>query len=200
MQDELHTIAKKSVHSVMILVSRQFVVNIISLVAFLIVTSILPPRDIGIFTAVIAIQRIISFFTDFGFGAALIQKKGELTNKDIATTFTLQAVITGTIFLLVLIFRNEIAQLLHVADQGKFLLLTLVFTIFLSSFKTIPSVLLERGINFGKLVIPQIVESLLFNGILVILVLQGYGIESFAWGFLVSGIIGVPIYYCFFRS
>lgn len=192
---DIKNVAKKSIHGVLVLISRQFVLNIISLLAFLVVTSILAPREIGIFTAIIAIQRIISFFTDFGFGAALIQKKDELTKKDISTTFTLQALVTFVIFLTVFLLQDFIAGIFGFADQGKFLLVALVFTIFLSSFKTVPSVLLERSINFGKLVIPQIAESLVFNGLLVILVINGFGISSFAWAFLISGVVGIPFYY-----
>ncbi len=189
------TVAKRSVHSVFYLISRQFFLNIISFVAFLVVTSVLAPREIGIYTAIIAVQRIISFFTDFGFGAALIQKKGEVSQKDITTTFTLQAGVTLSIFLIVLLLQDYILTLFDLAEGGRFLLLVLVFSIFLSSFKTIPSVLLERGINFGKLIIPQIIESLAFNITLVVLVLKGYGINSFAWAFLFSSLIGIPFYY-----
>lgn len=192
---DIKSVAKRSINRVLVLISRQFLLNIISLLSFLVVTSVLAPSEIGIFTAIIAIQRIISFFTDFGFGAALIQKKTELSQKDITTTFTLQAGVTLTIFLVVFALQDYIAQLFGFSDQGKYLLLALVFSIFMSSFKTIPAVMLERSINFGKLVIPQIAESLVFNVLLVILVLQGFGISSFSWAFLVSSIIGIPFYY-----
>jgi len=71
----------------------------------------------------------------------------------------------------------------------------LIFTIFLSSFKTIPSILLERKIRFDKLVLPQIAEVLIFNIILITLMLKNFGIESFSWAFLVSSIAGIPLYY-----
>ncbi|HRN70181.1 MAG TPA: oligosaccharide flippase family protein, partial [Candidatus Woesebacteria bacterium] len=170
---EVRSLAKRSIHGVLILISRQFLLNIISFGAFIFVTAVLSPQEIGIFTAIIAIQRIISFFTDFGFGAALIQKKESLTNQDIATTFTLQFSVTLAIFLIVFLVQDFLAGLFGYSDAGKYLLLSLVFSIFVSSFKTIPAVMLERGINFGKLVIPQIAESLVFNGLLVILELQG---------------------------
>ncbi len=192
---EIRSLARRSIHGVLILISRQFVLNIISFGAFLFVTAILSPKEIGIFTAIIAIQRIISFFTDFGFGAALIQKKDKLTQQDISTTFTLQFGVTLIIFLLVFLFKDLIAGIFGYSDVGTYLLLSLVFSIFVSSFKTIPAVMLERGINFGKLVIPQIAESIAFNGLLVILVVQGFGISSFTWAFLVSSLVGVPFYY-----
>lgn len=192
---DLALLGKQSVKGVFALISRTFVLQLISLGAFLIISSILLPVDIGIYTAVIAIQRVISFFTDFGLGAALIQKKDELTQKDLQTSFTIQAGITLFIFLVVFLFRNQISGFLHLNDQGTNLLLALVFTIFLSSFKTIPSILLERKILFNKLVIPQVAESIVFNILLVALVLKGFRVDSYTYAFLGAGIIGIPFYY-----
>lgn len=191
----IDSIAKKSVKGIFALTSRTFFLNLISLGAFLVVTSVLPPKDIGLYTAVIAIQRIISFFTDFGLGAALIQKKDELEQRDLMTSFTLQFLLTFTIFLIVFLLQNQIGSFLKLTYDARMLLLSLVFTIFLSSFKTIPSILLERSINFSRLVIPQIVEALFFNGILILLVLSGYNISAFTWAFLISSLCGIPAYY-----
>ncbi len=188
-------IIKGSIRGVFTLISRTFFLNAISFVAFLIITSILGASEIGIYTAVIAIQRIISFFTDFGLGAALIQKKQELKQEDITTTFTVQAGISLLIFFLVSLSIGMLAGFLKLNNEAQRLLLVLVFTIFLSSFKTIPSILLERTLNFGKLILPQIIESLAFNVILVAFVLGGNGIDSFSWAFLISSLIGIPFYY-----
>lgn len=188
-------IIRRSMRGVFTLISRTFFLNIISFVSFLVITSVLGASEIGIYTAVIAIQRVISFFTDFGLGAALIQKKEKLKQEDITTSFTVQATISLLIFILIVVFLGKFAVFLKLSLEAQRLLLVLVFTIFLSSFKTIPSILLERSINFGKLVIPQIAESLVFNGILVLLTLSGYGISSFSWAFLISSLIGIPFYY-----
>ena len=196
MQDfELDAIAKKSVKGVLALVSRTFLLNIISLGAFFVITSILAPATIGIYTAVIAVQRIVSFFTDVGFGAALIQKKEEITQDDVKTTFTLQAGLTLLILIVVFVFRTQISDLVNIGDDGEKLLLVLILTIFLSSFKTIPSILLERTIKFEKLIIPQIAESIVFNTVLIFLAIRGQGINAFPWAFLISSIIGIPFYY-----
>lgn len=188
-------IIRRSMRGVFTLISRTFFLNIISFVSFLVITSVLGASEIGIYTAVIAIQRVISFFTDFGLGAALIQKKEKLKQEDITTSFTVQATISLLIFILIVVFLGKFAVFFKLDIEAQRLLLVLVFTIFLASFKTIPSILLERSINFGKLVIPQIAESLVFNGILVLLTLSGYGLSSFSWAFLISSLIGIPFYY-----
>ena len=188
-------IIKRSIRGILSLISRTFLVNIISLAAFLVITSVLRAQEIGIYTAVIAIQRVLSFFTDFGLGAALIQKKDELKQEDITTSFTVQAGISSTIFIVVVLSIGWFASFFKLNTDAQMLLLVLIFTIFLSSFKTIPSILLERSLKFSNLVIPQIVEAIVFNGILVGLTLSGYGVSSFSWAFLISSIVGIPFYY-----
>jgi O-antigen/teichoic acid export membrane protein len=188
-------IIKRSIRGIFALISRTFFLNIISFVAFLVITSVLSASQIGIYTAVIAIQRVISFFTDFGLGAALIQKKEELKQEDISTSFTIQAGISFTIFVIVALLIRFFAGFFKLNMDAQMLLLALVFTIFLSSFKAIPSILLERNLKYNKLVIPQIAEALVFNGILVWLTLRGLGISSFTWAFLISSIVGIPFYY-----
>lgn len=188
-------LVKRSVQGVFTLISRTFFLNIISFLAFLVIASVLNAQQIGVFVAVIAIQRVISFFTDFGLGAALIQKKHELRQEDITTTFTIQTLISLLIFIFVFVFLKMLANFFKLNFEAQALLLVLVFTIFLSSFKTIPSVLLERSLKFGKLVLPQVVEGLVFNAVLVVLVLGGFGISSFSFAFLISALIGIPFYY-----
>ena len=188
-------LGKSSLHSILALVSRTFVLQLIQIAASLIIFSILAPNEVGIYVAVIAIQRIISFFTDFGLGAALIQNKQEVTQNDLKTTFTVQAAVTFGIFLVIFLFSDIISDYFEIGAAGKWLLISLVATIFISSFKIIPSILLERKIQFQKLVIPQVTESLVFNTILILLVIKGFGLSSYSYAFIISSLVTVPLYY-----
>lgn len=192
---DISILRKRSVHGVLALVSRTFVLNLISLLSFLVISTQLLARDLGIYVAVLAIQRVISFFTDFGLGAALVQKKDEVTSDDIRTAFTIQSGVTFFIFVLIFILKDTISSFFKLEPSGEHLLLVLVFSIFLSSFKTIPSILLERAVNFQKLIIPQMAEAIVFNFVLIILLTKNFGIDSFSWAFISSSLIGIPIYY-----
>ncbi len=192
---DLLTLTRHSLRGVLALISRTFFLNVVSFGSFLLISALLLPSQLGIYTAVIAAQRIVNFFTDFGLGAALIQKKEDLSSEDLKTAFTIQSVLTLFIFFSVLILKSYIQEFLRLESDGLNLLLVLIFTIFLSSFKTIPSILLERRIRFDKLVLPQIAEALIFNIILVVLILKNFGLESFSWAFLVSSLAGIPLYY-----
>lgn len=188
-------ITKRSINSVFALISRSFILNLLSFGASLLIFTLLTTQEVGVYVAVIAMQRVISFFSDFGLGAALVQNKESVSQREITTIFTFQALVTLAIFIVVFLLREFIASFFNLNPQGQGLLIALVFTIFLSSFKTIPSILLERNINFHKQIIPQIVESFVFNALIIILLLLGFKINSFTYAFLVSSIIGIPLYY-----
>jgi O-antigen/teichoic acid export membrane protein len=68
-------------------------------------------------------------------------------------------------------------------------------SLFFSSLKTIPSVLLERELDFGKLVIPQVLENLAYNLIAVFLAWKGFGIRSFTYAVFIRGIVGLVAIY-----
>ncbi len=198
---DIASIKKRSVQGIVSLISRQFILKLISFAAALVIYTNLTIEESGTYIIVMTIQQIISFFTDFGLGAALVQKKGELEQHEISTVFTIQFIVTTVIFIVIFVFRASLKDVIflltrsNVSASGIWLLIALAFTFFLSSFKLIPSILLERKIQFQKLVIPQITESLVFNIILVILILRGFGLISYAWAFSISSIVSVPIYY-----
>ncbi len=192
---EVELIKKRAVTGVIALTSRTLALQVVSLVAFSLLSVFLSPASIGIYIAVTAIMRIINFFTDFGFGAAIVQKKEEILDEELATAFTLQSLVTLAIFLFFWFTQGQIAQFFHLGISGQQLLVVLIFTLFLSSFKTIPSVLLERHLKFDKLVIPQMVEAIVFNAIVVVLAFKGWGVASYTWSTLAAALAGIPAYY-----
>jgi O-antigen/teichoic acid export membrane protein len=54
---------------------------------------------------------------------------------------------------------------------------------------------LERGLKFEKIAIASILETLVYNFVLVFLAWKGFGIRSFAWAILIRGGTGLIIIY-----
>ena len=75
------------------------------------------------------------------------------------------------------------------------MLYALGISLFLSSLKTIPSVLLERELEFGKLTIPQVLENLVYSLLAVFLAWRGFGITSFTFAVLARGAVGLVTIY-----
>jgi PST family polysaccharide transporter len=68
-------------------------------------------------------------------------------------------------------------------------------SLLMSSLKTIPSILLERELEFSKLVIPQVLENLVYNTVAVFFAWKGFGIRSFTYAVLLRGIVGLIAIY-----
>ena len=195
--DELDvaTVTKRSIHGVFALVSRTFVIQIINLAVALVLYAYLQESEIGIFFLVSASIAFLSYFSDIGLAAALIQKKEALTDEDLKTTFTIQQALVLTLVIIALLSSGFIGQLYKLDAQGVQLFQALVVSFFFSSLKTIPSIILERNLRFDKLVIPQIIETLIFNGVVLLLALQGFGIASYTFAVLARGISGLLVIY-----
>lgn len=192
---DIATVTKRSIKGIFALVSRSFIIQIISLVASFLLTIFLSPSVFGVFFLVSAVIAFLSYFSDIGLAAALIQKKDPITEEELKTTFTIQQVLVGSIVVLALFLSPYIGEFYNLDDSGRYLLQALIVAFFISSLKTIPSIILERNLRFEKLVIPQIIETLVFNLTALFFAIKGFGITSFTFAVLARGLSGLIAIY-----
>lgn len=192
---DLEVVKKRAVKGVVVLTGRTFFLSILSFLATGLLTVFLDPSQFGIFWMVSAVVNFLAYFSDIGLAAALIQKKEKVREEDLSTTFLVQELLVFAI-LVVLFFATPIFVKIYNLDfEGKLLLYSLGISLFLSSLKTIPSVLLERELEFGKLVLPQILENLTYNILAVFLAWRGFGLRSFTYSVLARGLVGLVAMY-----
>ncbi len=192
---EYKEIKNKTIKSIIALTIRTVIIQVFSTLSFFILGIFLSPSTIGVYGITLSIIRIFTLFTDVGLGAALIQKKEDIEEADLKTVFTVQEMLVIITVVIGLLATPIVRQLTKLNSDGIFLYQVLIFTIFISSLKVIPSLLLERKLHFDKQIIPQIVESLVFNIMVIILAIRGLQVAAFSWSFLVSALAGLPIYY-----
>ncbi len=192
---DIAAVKKRSIRGVFALTSRTFVMQIITFAANLLLTIFLSPEIFGIYFVVTAIIAFLTYFSDIGLAAALIQKKEKISQEDLKTTFTIQQALVITLVIIALILSPYIAKFYNLDASSLLLFQALVVSFFLSSLKTIPSIILERSLRFERLVIPQIVETLFFNVIAVVLAIKGFGVASFTYAVLARGLSGLITIY-----
>lgn len=193
---DIAAIKKRSLTGIVALTSQTFALQIIAFIATFLLTVFLSPAIFGIFYVVSAIISFLSYFSDIGLAAALIQKKEKLSDSDLITTFTIQQLLVIPISLLAFIVAPYVGKFYKLDSAGIELFRALVIAFFISSLKTIPSVLLERDLNFNLLIIPEIVETIIFYLIAVFMAWKGFGITSFTWAVIIRSIIGLIVMYC----
>ncbi|MBI2599408.1 oligosaccharide flippase family protein [Candidatus Daviesbacteria bacterium] len=188
-------IKQKAVKGAAILTGRMLLMQPINFMSMALLTAFLVPAEFGIFFVVSAIKNFLSYFSDIGFAPALIQKKDQLTDIELKTIFTAQQILILVIILLSFISTSLIQNIYNLNQQAIYLFWALLLSLFFSSLKTIPSVLLERKLDFNKWVVPQIIEAVIFNLIAVFLEWKGFGITSYTIAVIVSGFVGLITLY-----
>lgn len=188
-------IKRKSVRGAASYLLRTVILNGISFAAMLYLAAKLSTAEFGVYGIVTQFVGLLVFFSDIGLASALIQKKDQPTRRELVTSFTVQQGLAWGIvaFSLLVIQLDWIG--FKTGPVGNWILLALALSFPLAGLKTIPSVLLERKLEYSRLVIPQIVETIFYNAVLIYYVWQGYGAMAFAYAVMVRAVVGVITMY-----
>ncbi|MEM2988132.1 MAG: oligosaccharide flippase family protein [Candidatus Bathyarchaeia archaeon] len=181
----------RAVRGVVAIMGRGFFIQFVAQISQFFLLAFLSVEQMGVFWIVSAVVGFLVFFSDIGLAAALIQKKEKPTEEDLRTTFTVQQILIILLLILLYFLTPHLRGLYHLSDEGVILLYALGFSLFLSSLKSIPSVLLERRLEFSKFIIPDLLESLVYSLTAVFLAWRGFGITSFTYAVVLRGIVGV---------
>jgi O-antigen/teichoic acid export membrane protein len=190
---ELKAIKKKSLRGVMSFFARTVLLQGIGFASALLLSAFLHPEDFGVYGIVVQMIALLTFFSDVGLAASLIQKKTEPSKEDYQTAFTIQQLLSWLIFLLVFLTIRLNLFTEKIGSDGNWVMLALALAFPLATFKTIPSIILERKLDFNKLVLPQIFEQFVFHGILIVLAWKGYGVLAYAYAIVARSLIGVIV-------
>jgi len=193
----LETVKGRTVKGIVALTQQYFGVYIITIIAYFFLGKFLNPVLFGIFGVVSAIINFLVYFSDIGLAASLIQKKEKITHEDLRTTFTVQQILVLTLVIIVVAGTSIIKRFYNLDQNSIYLLYALCFSFFMSSLKSIPSVILERHLKFEVVALSAIIETLVYNLSLVFFAWKGFGITSFTISVIVRGIIGVIVLYSF---
>ncbi|MBU2036302.1 oligosaccharide flippase family protein [Patescibacteria group bacterium] len=193
----IDVVKSRSVKGIVLLTGRTFVLSAISLFATGLLTVFLDPSQFGVFWIVSAIVNFFAYFSDIGLAASLIQKKEKPNDEDLKTTFTIQQLLVLLILIGMFIGMPIFQRIYGLSMEGKYLLYALGISLVFSSLKTIPSVLLERELEFSKLVIPQVIETLVYSLVAVFFAWKGLGLRSFTYAVLIRGFVGLVLIYLY---
>ena len=192
---EIEKIKSKTAKNFLYLSIRNFGIQIVTTLGFFILTVILGASEVGLFAIVAESIAILGYFSDIGLASALIQQKDEVETKDLRTTFTIQQVLVVIGLIIVAIIYPNLANSKGYGDKEFWILLSLCFSFVAASLKTIPSVLLERKLDFQKLSLVDIIENVLFYLIAVIFALMGFGVFSYAIATFIKSLVGLIVIY-----
>lgn len=185
---------KKTVISTLSLFFQSGYSAFLGLIANLVLTIILSPKIFGIYITLLSTIAFLNYFSDIGLAASLIQKK-TINEDDVKSVFTFQQILILTLIIIGFFSSPLIVNFYHLPKEALFLYHALLISFFISSFKTIPSVFLERKIAYQRIVLVQIVENTLFYLTVIILAILQFNLWSFTIAVLLRAIAGLVFIY-----
>lgn len=161
------------------LVLRQGLVKGLSIVGGVILARILTPEAFGTYAIVVFVVTAFSLVGDMGLGAALIQQESEPTDHNYRVVFTIQLVVFGSASAAIILFGPWIAGGFGLSSDGVWLMRILALGLLISALRTLPAVRLERHLEFGRLVLAEAAQAIVFQVVAVAAAVSGLGVVSF---------------------
>jgi O-antigen/teichoic acid export membrane protein len=194
--DGFQDLKKKSLSGMSALFVRQILIKVIFFAGNVILARILAPQIFGIYAIVNFVVTFFSTFGDVGIGAALIQKKGELSREELSTTFWLQQMLVWIVVVIVT-FAAPLALKVYptLPPEGIWLIRAMALSFLFSSLKTIPAVLMERKVDFKRIAWVDITENLAFQSVVISCAFMGLGAWSFILAAITRGLLGAVLIY-----
>lgn len=195
--EEIQEIKEKTARNIIFLSLRNLGIQAVSTIGFFILTILLGTGEVGLFAIVAESIGILGYFSDVGLASALIQQKKEVTKEELQTTFLIQQFLVLFSLLLVAIIYPRLSLTKGYGLRELWIVISLCFSFIAASLKTIPSVLLERKLNFKLISTIDIIENISFYLIAVIFAFFGFGVYSYAIATFFRSFLGLLIIYKF---
>ncbi|MCR4329728.1 MAG: oligosaccharide flippase family protein [Candidatus Roizmanbacteria bacterium] len=198
MQSQIPNIKQKGLFGVIYFLGNSTYSAILGLAANLAFTIFLKPAEYGLYFIVLSIMTIFGYFTDLGLAASLVQKK-DPKEEEFFTAFTIQLALVTSVVLLGFLLTPLIIYFYHLSSEGIALYRAMLISLFVLSFKSIPSTRLERKLEYSKIVLTQAIESTFFNVVSVAFLFSNFGIYALAIGLVARSFVGTFFMYYFTR-
>lgn len=165
------------------LLFRTGLVRLIGIGGTAVLARILLPQDFGIFAIVTFLIGVLGPLSDFGLGAALVQQPDRPSDREFATVFTIQLLISVTLTAIVWVIAplaTVVFPTLPIDSEWMIRVTALVLP--LVALRSAPGAMMARVLRFGPLALIEVVQQLVYYSVAIVLALFGAG----AWSFILA--------------
>jgi PST family polysaccharide transporter len=177
-----------------IMVIRQGLGLLLSLIGVVFVTKIIGPSQYGLYGASYGIIFFLGSLGSWGLDVYLLRKSTNPEKHEYDQVFTLLLCISLIITTGILVGQQAIGQMLKIPQVAPIVAI-LAFTIPLSLLNLPATVKLDRDLNFQRVALIELVSQISYYLIAVPLALQGAGAWSPVSGLLTQQIIQITLFY-----
>jgi len=186
-------IAEKVLKGAVALVTRQVLVQGLTILGGVLLARILSPAEFGLYVIITFVMNFLKAFSDAGLGASLIRHPTEPTVEEYRAVFTVQQVLITLVVLIFWLAAPLISHAYHLPNRDAWLFRLVALSLLATSFQVIPSIHLERLLSFDKLAMVEVAQAVTYNALAVGLAWRGVGAMSFALALLARSLVGAVI-------
>lgn len=190
MTEKNSSVTKRSASGTISLIIRQIVVQSLNFGGNLCLARFLSVNDYGFYGIVFFVFSFVLNFGDIGLAPSLIHQASPPSKADKDSVFTVQLVLSLLLAISLSISAPFLCNYYKIEQSYSIFFHFISITIFLLSFKSVPTVLLERDISFGWLTLIEIIQAIVYNAIACILAFYNWGAYSFSIALLVRTLAG----------
>lgn len=177
-----------------LLLGRQVVLQVLMLGGGIVLARVLDPAEFGLYAITTFLVALFSLFGEFGLAPSFIQRRDELTDRDLSVGFTLQQMVTTVVVAALFLLAPWLVSFYPQAPPDTiWLVRTLAFSLYLTSWRAMSALQLERHMRYERIVWVEVVENFSYQIIAVVLAVAGYGVWSFIWATMARGVLGTVL-------
>lgn len=172
--------------SIVLSFGQNYVKFVLQFVATIIVSRLLTPAEIGIFSVAMVLLGFAHTLRDFGAASYIIQEK-ELTPDRIRAAFTM-TLVTAWLMAAVIWLAADYAAEFYREPGVRSVMLVVSLNFILIPFGTIPIAYMQRNMDFEHIALINVISNVISTALTIGLAYAGFSYLALAWG-SVSGIV-----------
>src|SRR3989338_1728005 len=188
------SLVKKAVEGTLVLGVRRVLIQVIFTLSNIFLARLLFPQDFGTFAIVSFTLVVFTVFCDLGLGPSLVQKKGNVTVLDLRTAFTIQFILALSVIAIIFAITPLFIDFYQLEEKNSLLFRLYSLHLLLIPFKNTCGALLERRLEYKKIVTVEILDTLCGSLVTVSGAIAGLGVLSFAIGAVAGRFFGALLY------
>lgn len=172
------------------LVARTVAQQLAILGGGVVLARLLDPADFGLFTIVQTALNFFSLVGDVGLGAALVQRKTLPSHRELSSIFWAQVAIALAVIAVVEASASALPLVwTRLTPDSTWLVRVLAFQLLLTATRSVPSLLLERELHFGRIALVDFAMTVTYYGVAVALAARGLRTAAFVYAVLAQGLV-----------
>jgi O-antigen/teichoic acid export membrane protein len=153
---------------------------------------ILQPADFGVFAIAQFALAFFAYFGDAGLGSVLIQQKDDPSQKELSSIWCLQMLLSVGLMLIVGLGAPYFIRIWPDLPQSSvWLLRALSLNLVLTAARVVPTMLMERHLQYGRLSVLEVLLTIPFYVTAIVLARMDLGVMALVGAVLVQGALGV---------